>query len=517
MSNSSPIKEIKNAGGTKRPAPSLGAPFEPDFDSSPPKPKKRQSRRPSSPHARLRYPSPLPTSSLGLTSSPPHRASPFIARRPPLQRTHSTLSERAPLGALPEIPVPDSGEPILLGRSSHSSHYQLSFNRHVSRTHIKIIYEAGTPKPTLLIECLGANGAKIHCDGHVFELRQGDTFTSQTADADIILDIMDSRVLVKWPRSARETSSATTLPLPCMWEDQEERAPRSPRVFVGKDLTSDFSPPPSPCPRPKANAPILPKQSLLSESMVTVYEDEPEEVEDEPDLPELPHPKKVKKEGSSGKRQSEEGAGGDEQSESELSELDLESDDEENAAISKFAFSFGPGPGSDLPPMATFLTRNGSNASLGSGKSEPKKRKRGSRASLKSTSPPPVHSRDHSLSPSKSKSLVKHLSNQLAFSRISSTPLSDIMSNLPPSILNEETVTREVIVRILNSVPWIGEIARSGKDAAGKPLESEYYYISEKDTDEERRNAVVEGLRKPGIRSCRKTHKQYFWRKPKLH
>ncbi|KAF8426865.1 hypothetical protein EV426DRAFT_423392 [Tirmania nivea] len=514
MESSPPIREIKNGiGGAKRSAPSLGAPFEPDFDSSPPKPKKRLVHR-SSPlqqDIQQRYPSPLPTSSLGLTSSPPRpthqtcRTSPFIPRRPVLQRSHSTVSERAPLGALPEILIPDSGEPILLGRSSNSSHYQLSFNRHVSRQHVKIVYEQGSPKPTMLIECLGANGAKIHCDGHVFELRQGDKFTSQTVDADIILDIMDSRVLVKWPRSAREASTATTttFPLPgSTWEETEEHSSRSPRVFVGQDLSQDFSPPPSPCPRPKANAPIVKREPLLSESMVTVYEDEPEEEDEHDDQPELPELPPTKRKESPSKKSED-----NNQSESELSELDLESDEDENVSDSKFLFSFCPQ--SDLPPMLP--------PPIATGSPSPKKTssKKRDRVPLKSSSPPAVQSRDNSLSPSKSMSLVNHLSNQLAFARVSSTPVSEILANLPPSISN--TITRESLIGILTSVAWIGEIRRSGKDAAGKPLESEYYYISEKDSDEERRNAVEQGLRKPGLRACRKTHKQYFWRKPKLH
>ena len=34
-----------------------------------------------------------------------------------------------------------------------------------------------------------------------------------------------------------------------------------------------------------------------------------------------------------------------------------------------------------------------------------------------------------------------------------------------------------------------------------------YYYIPDEDTDEQRRAAVVDGLRKPSLRNCRKQHK----------
>jgi len=86
---------------------------------------------------------------------------------------------------------------------------------------------------------------------------------------------------------------------------------------------------------------------------------------------------------------------------------------------------------------------------------------------------------------------------------------------------------------VITETACIGEVAREGKDAAGKPLESEYYYIPDQDEDEKRKEAVVNDLRKPGLRACRKQHKvcfspsvlakdqvlipekQYFWRKPK--
>ena len=64
----------------------------------------------------------------------------------------------------------------------------------------------------------------------------------------------------------------------------------------------------------------------------------------------------------------------------------------------------------------------------------------------------------------------------------------------------------ESFKNVLSAVQCIGTVTREGKDAAGKPLESEYYYIADKDMEEKRRNAV-EGLQKPGLRACRKQHK----------
>ncbi|PTB77047.1 hypothetical protein M440DRAFT_1391539 [Trichoderma longibrachiatum ATCC 18648] len=109
--------------------------------------------------------------------------------------------------------------------------------------------------------------------------------------------------------------------------------------------------------------------------------------------------------------------------------------------------------------------------------------------------------------------ISNHVVNQLAFSRLSSTPLSTIMHNLPAEQIKD--ISRDALRLLIETTPCIGIIKRQGKDAAGKPLESEYYYIPEDDTDMQRRAAVVDGLRKPSLRACRKQHKQYYWKRPK--
>ncbi|KAI5299015.1 ATPase with role in protein import into the ER [Ascosphaera pollenicola] len=131
-----------------------------------------------------------------------------------------------------------------------------------------------------------------------------------------------------------------------------------------------------------------------------------------------------------------------------------------------------------------------------------------------------------------------HAINQLAFSRLNSAPLSTILNHLPPeyriplanphspSTTDPPTTTsvsspakgkpgRTEIRHIIETTPCIGVVNREGKDAAGKPLESEYYYIPDADGDEVRSVAVTRELMKPGLRSCRKQHKQYYWKKPK--
>jgi regulator of nonsense transcripts 2 len=86
------------------------------------------------------------------------------------------------------------------------------------------------------------------------------------------------------------------------------------------------------------------------------------------------------------------------------------------------------------------------------------------------------------------------------------------LNNLPTDHWNqdcstEEGLSKDEIKDILESAKCIGKVSREGKDAAGKPLENEYYYVPDLDDDSMRREAVVNDLRKPGLRSCRKQHK----------
>ncbi|KAF5093902.1 hypothetical protein D0Z00_003801 [Geotrichum galactomycetum] len=110
--------------------------------------------------------------------------------------------------------------------------------------------------------------------------------------------------------------------------------------------------------------------------------------------------------------------------------------------------------------------------------------------------------------------LANIICNHLAFSRLSSTPLSTLRSSSPVIGALSKPLLR-LILKDGKRIPCVGVIYRQGKDAAGKPLEEEYYYMAENDSDSERRS-MVEQLRGRGggLRACRKTHKQYFWKKP---
>ena len=166
------------------------------------------------------YPTPVPTSSTGiLPSSPPQRqhllsqnqqqqdqllqqSQSQSKARPGIQRTISTLSERAPLSAVPSLTVSADGEPLLLGRSSSSSDYQLSANRLISRVHVKALYSPSSddhPKGCLQIECIGWNGAKVHCHGQAQDLAKGETLSFDDPSAEIMIDVQETRVILAWP------------------------------------------------------------------------------------------------------------------------------------------------------------------------------------------------------------------------------------------------------------------------------------------------------------------------------
>lgn len=107
------------------------------------------------------------------------------------------------------------------------------------------------------------------------------------------------------------------------------------------------------------------------------------------------------------------------------------------------------------------------------------------------------------------------VTNHIAYSRILQTPFSSIREL--NSIKKHNLTKLQLRCILIHHIACIGVIFRQGKDAAGKPLDEEYYYVPEKDSDVHRVQ-LVEELKGSSshLRSCRKTHKQYFWKKPKL-
>ncbi|KAK0620572.1 hypothetical protein B0T14DRAFT_429865 [Immersiella caudata] len=507
---------LPTTAGVKRPAPSLLPAFEP-LSSSPglPRPTKRQATS----NAFLKYPTPVPTSSTGILSSSPPR----VGARPIIQRTVSSVSERAPLCDVRTVELNENGEELLMGRSSNSSHYQLSANRLISRIHVKARYIPATEalEPSKIeITCNGWNGMKVHCEGQTWELAKEDSFTSETEGAEIMIDVQDARVFLQWPRRDKDRDASGNLS-DSSWDESPRPAGRAvSNLLQGSPLrrTTRLASPVSPSPAnvtlSNASLEDLLPGGIDPDAEVQIYEDGSA---DEQELPKLPD-------------SAADASFVTQPAESFSSELsDPQSDgendpDEENDPI---VHSFGPfganlsgrfasfstfspklRQGARLPSMPGRATATLEPLNEQSPNASPKTA--AAAAALASVVEEPVA---NPLNEAETAAVTNHVINQLAFSRLSSTPLSTIMSKIPTE--TKKDLEKDQLRVIIEATPCLGIIRRQGKDAAGKTLESEYYYIPEMDTDEQRRLAVTDGLRKPSLRNCRKQHKQYFWKRPK--
>ncbi|PSN71276.1 hypothetical protein BS50DRAFT_487346 [Corynespora cassiicola Philippines] len=496
--------------------PSLLPAFEPL--SSSPFPRPRSAKRkfadedsPSFPKQQLKYyPTPVPTSSTGiLTSSSPQRD------RPGLGRTVSTLSERVPLGAVPTVTLSADGDILRMGRSSNSSDYQLSSSRLISRVHVQAAYHAPTasyPQGFIEVECLGWNGAKIHCRGRVFDLAKGDTYMSEDPDAEILLDVQETRVMIAWPAAPAVVSRMS-------WGSSDDDEATPTRRTAGDVLAS--SPPIAPR-SPASQSPI--RQPVFApmgtaaapateSSAVQVFEDA--DAHDDQVSINSPTPEE-----KTFIRPSVSRSGSGRNSYNAKASLlasfgsdDFSDADEENDPV---VHSFGPFGDNILGRMDSFSANT------------PSQSVQRRRSALNSQSP-----KKHSFDSLRFKNspIKNHVINQLAFSRIHSQPLSAIHGNLPSELKACQvdsddkpgrrsstpivSLSKSDLKRILDEIPCVGEIPRSGKDAAGKPLENEFYYVPEMDTDMLRRETVTGGMRGTGLRQVRKSHKQYYWKRPR--
>ncbi|XWX01150.1 hypothetical protein V2A60_009175 [Cordyceps javanica] len=521
-----PSSSSTSLAGTKRPAPSLLPPFEP-LSSSPglPRPVKRQSRNMD---ANLRYPTPIPTSSTGILSSSPLRRNSAA-----IGAARAAMTEkRAPLGALPTVELAENGETLLMGRSSNSSHYQLSASRLISRVHVKVRYiAAARPQDANKVEivCEGWNGLKLHCQGRTWDLSKGDTFTSET-EAEIMIDVQEARVLVQWPRLSSADHGGNLSD--SSWDDSPPRSHTRPGGLLDSSPlrrhAASIRSPESPTPVHLASS-----QRLLGllpspqdrDGAIEIYEDEPELPGHE--TPSLDPNASILTEATASFHSH---LGGDDDDEEEE-----HNPDEENDPI---VHSFGPF-GADISNRLASIMGKSPRVRKPLGRDipevaeNPEASETHTESSLPSDPPSPEIKEEKTPSPEdrllseeeeseptpqKPKATVhpsvgNHVVNQLAYSRLSSTPLSSIMLQLPADL--KVDLTRDALREVIETTTCIGIITRQGKDAAGKALESEYYYVPEQDNDDQRRAAVVDGLRKPSLRNCRKQHKQYYWKRPR--
>ena len=214
------------------------------FSSSPALPRPLKRTRDALEESSL-YPTPVPTSSTAILSSSPQ---PVVKSCLTFTRSVSALSERIPLCDVPSVRLGGSGEPILLGRSSASCHYQMSANRLISRVHLKAAFK---PSPSRLdrdrveIICTGWNGAKIHCQGKVYQLQKGETFSSDIRGAELMVDVHDTRIMIQWPDKIELGPSSSS--------DEEDSSPSKRQRHMRRHST-----PPSPSPLQTRRRPLSP-------------------------------------------------------------------------------------------------------------------------------------------------------------------------------------------------------------------------------------------------------------------
>ena len=462
------------------------------------------------------YPTPVPTSSTHIMSSSP----PAVSVAPFSRRRTFSATERAPLSAVPTIMLPENGEPVLMGRSSISCQHQLAASRMISRVHVKATYKPA-PNPfdrdRVEIMCMGWNGIKIHCQGKKYDLAKGKTFTSDIKDADIMIDVHEARVLVQWPRNESDRKDCPSTDSEQTWDESTPTQKKHSRRSLQDSPFGDSQRLASPLsPSPAVEQGILPSSPIFTPSRaraaVVVYEDEASPSKRSNAAVGLISQSAARR--ASALLQCSQG------SDVDRPEDDSDNDEENDPII----HSFGPFGDNLLPRMASFRADESPSRCVRSPRTllpaQPLKPTQSPRqishASETQTEEPKPTSpaKDRSqLEDEKFARVRNHAANQLAFSRLSSTPFSTILNNLPPSFWRSSSSepssspSRADVRYILETTKCIGKVAREGKDAAGKPLESEYYYIPDFDDNEERRAAVVHDLRKPGLRNCRKQHK----------
>lgn len=518
IEESSPSRPVPSSPPKLLPA------FEPLSSSPLPRPPKRKyDENNALPKAELKYyPTPMPTSSTGVLPSSPTRQV-----RQPLQRTLSALSERNPLCAVPSIEVPASGEPLLMGRSSNSSHHQLSANRLISRVHIRAVYHAPTDEHAsgrVFIECLGWNGVKVHCRGQIYDLAKGDTFSSDQPSADIMLDVQDTRVLLAWPyvcdrKRSMSAASDTT------WDEATPTRRRAGSTAGFNSSPPPFAPQSPESPVPKAadandETFLASDPADLEPPAVQVYEDgESGDDKARAALAESQSSRTASGSAPEGK--------GSQTSASSFDSDDFSDRDEENDPV---VHSFGPFGANILSRMQSMSNVHSSQSRRRRPLKDPRSHPE-SPNGAQSNSDAPRTNLSESTTRINESPIKNHVINQLAFSRLHSMPLSTILGNLPAelrggstdaarsrrankgSMLEEQAaesmarLSGSDLQQMLDAIPCIGEITRVGKDASGHALENEYYYVPEMDSNQMRRDAVMGGIGGTGLRSVRKAHK----------
>ena len=422
-----------------------------------------------------------------------------------------------------------------MGRSSNSSHYQLSTNKLISRIHVRAFYIAATasePKQ-VQIECTGWNGVKVHCQGKAWDLFKGDTFTSETEDAEIMVDVQDARVLLQWPR--KEPKVLTPTDSEGTWDSESSPSRRaaageSVRSMGGAQtspLRQRYSPrsPVSPSPAVQAVS-VAPSAHMASNAPMSVpvqiYEDEPSDEVVEGDATQPTQTTFI----------SSQSLHASVKDSITMEPESFSDNDEENDPIVHSFGPFGANLNGRMETFSTTLSPEVRRRPLQPLKEEsvspqrrlqtvldpsPKRRRLASSLQQAASTATKSDSPGEDPGDGKNNNIANFAINHLLYSQISATPLSTLLQHVRAHLkaihgsdLTDagEDFSSASLQTLLQSIPCVGAVQREGKDAAGKQLESEFYYMPERDDDLSRREVVKDlGIGGRGLRNCRKSHK----------
>lgn len=433
-------------------------------------------------------------------------SSPFNSSiKPSLPRSISMISQRSAMAPIPEIILEENGRPVTMGRSSASSDYQLSSNlennRNISRVHVIAAFVpalSSEESNRVEITCVGCNGATVSCMAERRDLRRGQKFITTNPAATIMLDVFQARVMIKWPISMRSPYSSVIAEGSSWDSDASSPALPSPERRPQRSTSplkrvQHVQSPESPTPRRDLDDSTIPPLDLARpakaiEVAIEIYEDEtagsglsPALDKNTDSSKQSPLPEDAQN------RSTDSGSSPVEESGDQSSEAEEEND--------PIIHAFGEA-GENLTSRLRAVIA-GSPVVPSTADKEDVKERPSTRLAQKKE---------------KTTRVQEHVIGRLAYSRLSSIPLSTIFWELPAVMRrtseseDETAVTVHELKDMLAAIHCVGEIAREGKDASGQPLESEYYYIPDQDVDR-RRAAAVQGLGRPELRACRKTHK----------
>lgn len=456
------------------------------------------------------YPTPAPSSSLGNTfSSPGPYYPPNSAHDKPAPGAFEVrrFDIRSPLSTVTLVRVPKSGRSITIGRSSKRCDVTVDkSNRKVSRAHLRVRYDQQAD--LVVIDCLGDNGIIVHVPEYkeplipsgeqaVISQTEYPVIKKQTILIEYVpgisVDVVGERALLELAETplSEDTEDEQPRRVDAFNELKQESAEVSNEPPLSKETARIVEEPVSAVEESRPALDEVTNNTMtgvamersdtvspsLKEKNISHQRTQSLPVAESPGSPKLKVANPVEKESTTADKQP---AGGSiEQSAKptpvKKRKLDMVSEDrKENIQHPVKQKSRLSAPHPEQP--------------------------------LRSETPEQDAAMTH-----EDISQIKHLAtNQLAFSRLSSTPLSIIQKTNP--ILGN--VSKHQLREALEQVACLGVIHRQGTDASGIPLEEEYYYIPEQDDDVHRRAMVEQSRGHGGLRACRKTHKQYYWKKP---